>query len=373
VFGGVLPSDFRAADFLPSVVTGKARDYFLASGHAWGDWTPEAVVILGDFGGVRLMVESVEAYHPGTFSVIPAYHYVPIEGIDLPPRWGELWRTVRPVAVTEFAADEIAKIMGYRPPVVYHGVSEDFWPVSPQRPIILNMPKDDSRRVIDTREKARQFLGINPRAKVILRTDRNMPRKNFPAMIRALVPILMERDDTIVLLHCRVWDQGGHLQDTISKFPQRVGDRILISDTGGEVPREVLNIMYNGASVYVGSGPEGFGLCYAESIACGTPAIGLQYSSLPEVIGPAGMVVPVDTLTDNEYDHLWARPQEDRLTASIRWLLDHPSRAQAIGALGPRHVRSRFSWTQAAERFGVILRGGTPEPYAAVPSAGETA
>ena len=45
------------------------------------------------------------------------------------------------------------------------------------------------------------------------------------------------------------------------------------------------------------------------------------------------------------------------MTASIRWLLDHPARAQAIGALGPRHVRSRFVMDAGAERFGVILRG----------------
>jgi glycosyltransferase involved in cell wall biosynthesis len=370
MFGGAMPESVEAAEFLPNIVMGKPGAYFMASGHAWGDWKPEAIILLGDFVAVRLIaMPYLEA-----FRQVPTFHYVPIEGIDLPPRWTQTWQVVRPIAMSEFGADEIQQIMGYRPPTVYHGVSEDFWQASPQRPIVLRDQKDPKvLHRVTTRAQAREFFGWNPKAKIVLRTDRHMPRKLYNSLIRSMAPILMERPDVFLVLHCQRWDQGGDIADTASKFDRRVQDRIVISDGGGEWDREHLNLLYNTADVYASSGAEGFGLTIAEAIACGVPAVGLQYSAVPEVIGPAGMVVPIANIYDNQYDHFWAAPQEDRLTASIRWLLDHPSRAQAIGALGPRHVRSRFSWTQAAERFGVILRGGTPEPYAAVPSAGETA
>jgi glycosyltransferase involved in cell wall biosynthesis len=370
MFGGAMPTSVEAAAFLPNIVSGQSGNYFMASGHAWGEWKPEAIILLGDFVAVRLMASPyIEA-----FRQVPTYHYVPIEGIDLPPRWSQTWQIIRPVAMSEFGADEIEHVMGYRPPVVYHGVSEDFWPATPERPIVLKDPNDPKLlRKVTSKASAREFFGWNPRAKIVLRTDRHMPRKLYNALMRSMAPILMERDDTFLVLHVQVWDQGGDIADTASKFAQKVQDRIVVSNGGGEWDRAHLNALYNTADVYASCSAEGFGLTIAEAIACGIPAVGLQYSAVPEVIGPAGMVVPVATIYDNQYDHFWATPQELNLTASIRWLLEHPHRAQAIGALGPRHVRSRFSWTQAAERFGIILRGGTPEPYDPVPSAEERA
>jgi glycosyltransferase involved in cell wall biosynthesis len=365
-FGDVLPSSIGAADFIPKVIANETPDSFMVSGVAWGDWPVDAALMLGDFGGTRLMVQGVEGYKAGTFKQVPTYHYCPVEGVDLPPLWSDIWSFIKPVAMSTFGADEMARVVGYRPPVVYHGVTEDFWPVSPSRPIVLAKHPD---KPIRTKDDAKRFWGLDPRLKTIVRTDRNMPRKNYPAMIRSLVPIIMERDDVVVMLHCKAWDQGGFIPDTVSKFPKKVDERILVSDLGGNLSREILNTLYNAADLYVSTGAEGFGLTIAEALACGVPAIGLQYSAVPEVIGPAGMVVPVNTLTDNEYDHFWARPDEEQMTRSIAWMLDHPSRAAAIGALGPRHVRSRFDWKQSAERFVTILGGGTPDPYDPVPSA----
>jgi glycosyltransferase involved in cell wall biosynthesis len=121
------------------------------------------------------------------------------------------------------------------------------------------------------------------------------------------------------------------------------------------VPRDVLATLYNAADVYVSVSAEGFGLTIAEAIACGVPAVGLEYSAVPEVIGPAGAVVPIDTLTDNEYDHFWARVDEAKMAETVSWMLDHPSRARDLGAQGPRHVRSNFSWQQAAEGFARLV------------------
>jgi glycosyltransferase involved in cell wall biosynthesis len=71
------------------------------------------------------------------------------------------------------------------------------------------------------------------------------------------------------------------------------------------------------------------------------------------------MVVPIDTLTDNEYDHFWARPNEAELGKAVAWLLDHKKRAREIGANGPKHVRDNFQWRNAARQFAALFREAT--------------
>ena len=58
------------------------------------------------------------------------------------------------------------------------------------------------------------------------------------------------------------------------------------------VPREDLPALYSGAQGFVfPSLHEGFGIPVLEAMACGTPVIASNVSSLPEVVGPAGLLV----------------------------------------------------------------------------------
>lgn len=62
-----------------------------------------------------------------------------------------------------------------------------------------------------------------------------------------------------------------------------------------DVPWDDLPIIYNGAYVFVlPSHYEGFGLTALEALACGTPVIVANRSSLPEVIGDAGLLIDPD-------------------------------------------------------------------------------
>lgn len=106
----------------------------LISGATWEDgWSAEAVIVIGDFYAVRRMPEMFPAVR-----AIPAFHYVPIEGVGIPPSWAEFWNVVAPVAMSQFGVEEIKRATGIDAPLVYHGVNtEDFWPVSAARPIRL--------------------------------------------------------------------------------------------------------------------------------------------------------------------------------------------------------------------------------------------
>lgn len=325
----------------------------LANGDPFGDWRPDAILLLGDFVAARLLWHRFRE----PLSKVPTYHYVPIEGVDLPPLWGELWRWVRPVAMSVFGQDEIAKVTGVRPPLAYHGVDEEtFFPVGGGRELLVPRTPDETGEVvaIRTKDAAKRFFGFDPGHTIALRTDRLMPRKRYPSLLRSMAPLLEERDDFRLVLHCAAFDQGGFLPDEISKLSPVAQSRIVVTDRPG-LPRPVLAALYNAADVYLSTSAEGFGLTIAEAIACGVPAVGLRYSAVPEVIGPAGTTVEVGCLYDNEYNHRWAAPDEVAYTEAVRYLLDRPARRRELGALGPRHVRDHFRWSEAARIFSELF------------------
>lgn len=111
-----------------------------------------------------------------------------------------------------------------------------------------------------------------------------------------------------------------------------LGDRLLML---GRAPQEDLPALLHGARAvgYV-SLYEGFGLPPLEAMACGTPVIASNTSSIPEVVGDAGLLVdPYDVGAIS--------------TALGRAMADDALRAE----LAARSLRqaARFSWTRTAE------------------------
>ena len=61
------------------------------------------------------------------------------------------------------------------------------------------------------------------------------------------------------------------------------------------MPQEDLPLVYNLASLFVyPTIYEGFGLPALEAMACGVPVITSKVASLPEIVGDAGILIPVD-------------------------------------------------------------------------------
>lgn len=326
----------------------------LIDGTFWADhWTPQAVLAIGDVYAMRSFAFSHEADEAALRS-IPSFHYVPVEGVDLPPAWRKLWTVMSPIAMTEFGADEVAKVTGTRPPVVYHGVDQTaFYPVTAERPIRLG------DAVLRTKEACRKYFGIPENVQLVIRTDANAWRKNYASWYRSLVPLLMERPNLWAVHHCRSADVGGDLRDLRSKYRPDIAERIKSTGVhdrfGMGWDRKTLCAFYNAADVYASVSAEGFGLTLAEAIACGIPAVGIDYSAVPEVIGPAGMTVPVGGLIDNPYGHYWAMVDEAKFREAVAHLLDTPNERAVLGAKGPGHVARNFSWKHAAAQFAAII------------------
>ena len=324
----------------------------------FGDgWKPEACVILGDYAAARSTVLTHKQLTQA-FASVPTYHYCPVEGVDLPPRWVDLWHVVQPIAMSEFGATEIEKVTGYRPSMIYHGVStDDFYPVAMNRPGYWGV----ERQVIRTKEQAKAALKYPAERVMVLRTDRHMPRKRYNSMLRAMVGVFEACDNVDFVIHCRPDDQGGNLRDTISKLPERFRSRVLLTeahDTFNGLNLESLNVLYNAADIYGSVSAEGFGLTIAEAMACGVPVVAMDYSAVTEVVGDAGVLVPYKHLIDNEYDHYWAAVDEDAFAREVIRLAEKPAHRRDIGSRGPRRIRQMFDWDEKARQFAEVVAAG---------------
>jgi glycosyltransferase involved in cell wall biosynthesis len=317
-------------------------------------WVPEQAILLGDVGSLKL--GPVPDLIPDGF---PVWHYVPVEGVGMPPAWAEVWKKLRPVAMCQFGADEIEKLTHRPVPVIYHGVdTRDFQPVTPTTPLRMIGPKNPV--VLRSREEIRTFLGWPQDDFIMFRADRNMPRKQYPALMRIAADFIKAHPNARLIWHCRTLDQGGDLKDERSKYPEAIANRLNstgLNDAFGVAPRSVLRAMYAAADVYVSTSAEGFGLTIAEAMACGTPAIGLAFSSVPEVLGPGGWTVPIGYLVENIYSHFWAAPDHRKYVAALEEAYASRSERSIRGKKGMFHVLTHFSWRRAAEQFAALIEG----------------
>ena len=154
-----------------------------------------------------------------------------------------------------------------------------------------NFHKCDS---IEAIERVRNKYGI-PDVPYILSIGTLEPRKNIDFLINGFVKLVrdvMVEDLHLVLTGVRGWDYERITNSLSSSGPIRT--RIILT---GYVDDEDLAPLYSGSLVFVyPSLYEGFGLPLLEAMQCGTPVIASSTSSLPEVVGDAGILVdPADS------------------------------------------------------------------------------
>ena len=126
----------------------------------------------------------------------------------------------------------------------------------------------------------REKYGIGDK-KVLLYVGNLKPHKNLKILLEAYKE-LPERDQYIVLLVGKAF-QGVHLNEN------GIEERGVI--VTGPVSSEELIDLYNLADIFVfPSLYEGFGIPPLEAMACGTPVICSNASSLPEVVGDAALM-----------------------------------------------------------------------------------
>ena len=115
------------------------------------------------------------------------------------------------------------------------------------------------------------------------------PRKNIPILLEAYaaLPDALRRATPLVLVGGKGWGL-----EPIRAAIVRLGLQYEVR-LEGYAPDEDLPLWYNAASVFAyPSVYEGWGMPVAEALACGTPTLTSDVSSLPEAAGDAGMLLP---------------------------------------------------------------------------------
>jgi len=177
--------------------------------------------------------------------------------------------------------------------------------------------------------RVRQKYGLS--SSFVLALGSADPRKNLPALLEAYARLpqpLMRRHVLGI-----VWTHR-YLAQELTERAARLGiaDRVHYLEN---VADDDLAQLYNAAEVFVfPSLQEGFGLPAVEAMACGTPVIASDNSSLPEVVGDAGVLVD-------------AR-EPAAIADALERLLNDEAQRSALGRKGIERA-AMFSWRRCAE------------------------
>ena len=163
------------------------------------------------------------------------------------------------------------------------------------------------------------------------------PRKNLVGLLNAYsqLPADIKESHTLVLAGGKGWLDG----EISVKYEEISRDYDVVMT--GYVDEADLPALYSGAKVFAyPSFYEGFGMPPLEAMACGTPVITSNNSSLPEVVGDAGIMVDAhDTAA---------------LADAIAKVVTDPELAKKMRAAGIERAK-RFDWTTEGAKLKNIL------------------
>ncbi len=265
-------------------------------------------------------INSVVTIHDLGYEYLPQYHQFPHKLYLNKSTEYAAWQAGRLIAVSEFTKLDLHKKLGAsvdKIRVVYEGV--------------------DTQRFARVSEKdeqaARQKYGL---AKdYILFVGTVQPRKNLVRLIEAF-SCLKDKDIELVIAGGKGW-----MSDDIYAAPTRYGVEERVKFLG-YIDEEDKPGLYAAARVTaLVSLFEGFGLPAIESMASGTPVVAANNSSLPEVVGEAGILVEAESV-----DSIRQGLQTAASDESVRQRLIKNGYEQA----------GKFRWDRAAEETMAVFK-----------------
>jgi glycosyltransferase involved in cell wall biosynthesis len=374
--GVVWPANMFGNAFGGNISSGAISGAFWKQLDREDEWTPDQVLVVSDMSGFQGHIGKMS---PAWLS-LPVWHYCPIEGDNLPLSWRDIWNNPAnaeggpqflPVAMSGYGQQILEDLLGRPVPMIYHGVdTATFHPVSAVDPITFE------GRTLRSKDDCKAVFGFTPDQKLVLRTDRHVPRKFYDVLLRAMSPVFAADPSVTLVIHCRPQDEGGNLLEEMARLPQEQWPQMKLTqahDTWTGLPVEGLVALMNAADLYVSTtSGEGFGLTLAESLACGVPVVTTDYAAGPEVVGPGGILVPPlhDSYGDvvkfhSTYGMDWGVPDARAFVEPITTLLNKPQRRRALGDAGRMHVRRSFNWDTAADQFAALFEAAAAVEAAA--------
>lgn len=226
----------------------------------------------------------------------------------------------RVICVSEHAAGDVVARLGIpreRVTVVPHGIGAMFRPIA-----------DEGRR-----DEVRRRYGVEGAGYLLSYVGTSQPRKRIDVAIDACRRLVGKGLDVTFVVAGR--RRPGYDPAWLENPPDFV-------QVVGELAAPDLVDLLGAADVMVSpSTYEGFGLTFAEAMACGTPVVGVAATSVPEVVGEGGVLVP--------------SPDPAEVANAVERLLRDEAfrRARATAAL---ERASELSWERAARASVEVYR-----------------
>ena len=204
-------------------------------------------------------------------------------------------------------------------------------------PAFATATEEDERRV-------RERLGlVGP---LVLFVGKFSRRRNLPTLVRAFARAQRGGacDATLVLVG----------SDHLGLALDRLGEELDLGSAlrlPGHVADEDLPALYRAATVFAyPSDYEGFGLPPLEAMAAGTPVLALDSSSVAEVVGDAGVLLPAAT--------------EEGLAHALERLLCDPALRERYAREGSERAK-RYTWeATAGETLAALCEAAGLQPLA---------
>jgi glycosyltransferase involved in cell wall biosynthesis len=183
----------------------------------------------------------------------------------------------------------------------------------------------------------RQRYGIPERYMLFVGTLE--PRKNVTTLLRAFAMFHADRSQDelkLVVAGGRGW---GREDFSATAEALGLGEHVRFT---GFVDDDDLPALYRGAALFIyPSLYEGFGLPVLEAMACGTPVITSNRSSLPEVAGDAALLIDPT--------------QPEALAAAMTTMMNDSQLRQTLRAKGLVRARG-FTWDAVAQKTLAVYR-----------------
>ncbi|EMY69750.1 glycosyltransferase, group 1 family protein [Leptospira vanthielii serovar Holland str. Waz Holland = ATCC 700522] len=194
-------------------------------------------------------------------------------------------------------------------------------------------------KVIEQIDEIISQFGLKSK-KYLLTVSTLEPRKNLKSSLRAFLRLAedgLDPEIKFVVLGGNGWGAG--LADLEAEFPNIYQSRVLFL---GFIPDEKMAYIYSGALFFVYlSLYEGFGLPPLEAMKCGIPVLVSNTSSLPEVIGIAGISVnPMDEL---------------EIIKNMKNLIENQNLRSKLSGLSKQQA-ALFSWEKSADKLKKVYQ-----------------
>ncbi len=213
------------------------------------------------------------------------------------------------VTVSERSQQDIASAFELKPAdisLVYNGIdTEEFRPM----PAIAKKP-----------------------FRIMATASADAPLKGVRYLLEAVAELVKDYPQ-LELLMVGQPQPGGATEQLIQRL--NIADRIIF--VSGISTEQLVTHYAEAQLVVIPSVYEGFGLPAGEAMACGVPVVSTDGGALPEVVGDAGVIVPVK--------------DSQAIAQAVSALLDNPSQREAMSVAGRLRVEALFCWTKAARQM----------------------